>query len=182
MNTNEIMDNTINDFSNVIINHQNGIKKFKTIFFWVDDRNEQAHCLARLFLWDDQTKGVFVLSELKSNAKARGITGSFEELSVALLSFFEACMGSFKEKIEWYVHHGGFSVHDGGGDSVGISLRKIYPHTVQQFDTIRLPKTERVNKKTKEDIFRHIELDIMRPILKELNWALEDRLSDPKWK
>lgn len=176
------MDSAINDFSKVIVSHQNGMKEFKTIFFWVDDRNEQAHCLSRLFLWDDHSRVVFILSELKSNAKARGITGSFEELSVAVLSFFEEYIGAFEEKIEWYVHHGGFSVYDGGGYNIGTSLRKIHSNTIRQFDTIRLPKTERVSKKIKEDMFRHIELDTMRPIFKELNWELEDWLSDSKWK
>jgi hypothetical protein len=175
------MDSTINDFSKVIITTQNGIKEFKTIFFWIDDRKEQAHCLARLFLWEDNCKGLFILSELKSNSKARGITGSFEELSAALISFFEGYLASFQGKIEWYVHHGGFSVHDGGGFKAGISLREINPNIIRQFDAIRLPKTELVSKKTKQEKLNNIELDIMRPILKELNWELENWLSDSKW-
>ncbi|MGB1241835.1 MAG: hypothetical protein ACPG49_04900 [Chitinophagales bacterium] len=160
---------------NLIIAKENGIQEFKIIFHW-DCRYGIGHCLVRLYIEEDSQRTVFVLTALKSSQGGANLTYHFYELKEALLEYFGAYIKVPDEQIEWYQQHSGFSVHDGLG---GTTILKVNPSIVYKFDNGNMPKTSHLFPKNFSDIgLGYIEVHTMRPIFKELEWELEDWLSD----
>lgn len=163
---------------NLVITNENSIQQFKIIFHW-DCRYGVGHCLVRLYIEEDSRRTVFVLSALKSSHSGANLTYNFYELMKALLAYFEAYIEVSNEQIEWYLHYGGFSSHSGLG---GIALYEANPSSVYESAHGNMPKSKRIHPKALKDIgLGYIEVHTMRPILEELDWKLEDWLSDAEY-
>lgn len=160
---------------NLIITKENGIQQFKIVFHW-DCRYGIGHCLVRLYIDEGSQRTVFILTTLKSSQGGANLTYHFYELKEALFEYFETYIEVSDEQIEWYLHYGGFSSHSGLG---GIALYETNPLSVYESAHGNMPKSKRIHPKSLKDIgLGYIELDTMRPILEELEWELEDWLSD----
>ncbi|WP_299457047.1 hypothetical protein [uncultured Microscilla sp.] len=161
----------------VIISEQDGVQHLKTIFRWMNSESIQEHCLLRLFIWKDTPKVIVVISELKSNADGSGVALGFYGLSEMIIERFRRYLAIDKCEIEWFLHYGGFSAHESLGNEI---LEKVIPEIVHEFGFGKLPETIRI-KSNFSEYLSGIELGKMRPILKELNWELQDGFGDPEW-
>jgi hypothetical protein len=169
------MDKQNNDCK-VIKATKDGITEFRTIFWWNHHRGEKkSHCLLRLFVWDDESRVVVVCVKLKSNLTGYHILTIFKELSETVLNHFKNYIKVPMDKVEWFIHYGGFSSHDGVG---GETLSKADTKNVVHFDDYDMPKSIVIQKRDFKKYLEPIELGKIRPILKELNWELIDRMSD----
>jgi hypothetical protein len=159
--------------SKIIKTNSNGITELKTIFWWDHVEGEKEHCLLRLFLWDDDSKVIVVCANLKSNLRGFGVIYSFKEISEAILKQFQHLIKVPIDTIEWFIHYGGFSIHEGAKGDV---LSKVDP-TKESIER-EIPKTTIIYKANFKEALGGIELGKIRPILTALDWELEDWSSD----
>ena len=101
------------DQSIIIRKTEAGIERIKTVLYWNHARGGEAHCLARLYLWQlTQRKAIVVISEIQSNPPGLDITNDFAGVVEALRQVFREDIENRLEDLVWVVHHGAFSYRE----------------------------------------------------------------------
>ncbi|GAA3628541.1 hypothetical protein [Flavivirga jejuensis] len=148
-----------------------------SIFHWINGENTVSHCLFRIYLWNDQSRVVIVLTEIKSN-NGIGIVTSFKEVMEAVFSSFNTEIHIPFNKVEWFIHYGYFSGYD------VIPTREILipdPNNIDVEDALSIPETITIYPKDYDKYLYGIDLGKLRPLLAELDWELIDRWGDAEW-